>query len=99
MHISHCGVVHFSLFIVWLWLNFSAEVRLNSVSLENSSAFQYISDVKFPLQRPVQVIFVNYIENRFRLEPEWGPGGGGGGGGGGGEGGGILKFKMYPKNA
>ena len=51
MHISHCGVVQFSVFIVWLRLNFSAEVRLNSVSLENSSAFQSISNVKFPLKK------------------------------------------------
>ena len=49
MNMSHCGVVHFSLFIAWL--NFSAEVRLNSVSLENSSAFQWISNVKFPLKK------------------------------------------------
>ena len=47
MHISHCGVVHFSLFKKnqWLRFNLSAEVRLNSVSLENSSAVQYISNV------------------------------------------------------
>ena len=51
MHISHCAVVHFSLFIVWLRLNFSAKLRPNSVSLENSSAFQNISNVKFLLKK------------------------------------------------
>ena len=29
------SMVLFSLFIVWLWLNYSAELRPNSVSLEN----------------------------------------------------------------
>ena len=53
MYIPHYGMVHFSLFIVWLRLNFSTEVRPNSVSLENSATFQYISNVKFPLKRPV----------------------------------------------
>ena len=49
MHISHCGVVHFLLFIVWLQLNFSAEVHPKKI--ENSSAFQYISNVKFPFKK------------------------------------------------
>ena len=50
MHISHCGMVHFSLLILWLRLNFFVELRPNSVSLENSFAFQNISNVIFPLK-------------------------------------------------